>query len=390
VAFIVMTETMALSLDVSAVPIRPGGAGYYTIELARLLCARADISLTMVARRGDAQRWEKLADGRAAVAASVPRHRPGRLTFEQIGFPRLLDNLGVQVHHAPHYTMPEHTSVPCVVTIHDCTFFDHPEWHLRSKVLLFRRAIRRASRRAAALICVSQGTAGLLQEYCDVRAPIVVAPLGVDHHRFTPHEPYPGADRALLSSVGLPADRPLVAFVGTLEPRKGVAPLIAAFDRVAQTQSDAVLVLAGQMGWGLAQTERALGAARHGDRIVRTDYLPDAAVPALLRQATVVAYPALEEGFGLPALEALACGTPLITTSGTVMAELAGGAAQLVTPGDVTTLADALAEALVAGRDSPDVARRRALGIEVAARHTWEASVERHLTAYRMALSVPK
>jgi glycosyltransferase involved in cell wall biosynthesis len=385
-----MSEQMALSLDVSAVPARPGGAGYYTIELARLLCARDDLSVTLVARRGDADRWEKLADGRAAVMPMVPRQRPGRLTFEQIGFPRLLTSLGVQVHHAPHYTMPERASVPCVVTIHDCTFFDHPEWHLRSKVLLFRRAIRRASRRAAALICVSEGTSRLLQEYCDVRAPIVVAPLGVDHHRFTPREPYAGADRALLSSVGLPVERPLVAFVGTLEPRKGVAPLIAAFDRVAETHGDAVLVLAGQMGWGLAQTERALSDARHGDRIVRTDYLPDAAVPALLRQATVVAYPALEEGFGLPALEALASGTPLITTAGTVMAELAGGSAQLVAPGDVATLADALAAALETDRDSPDVAHRRALGIEVAAAHTWEASVERHLRAYQIALSGPK
>ena len=77
----------------------------------------------------------------------------------------------------------------------------------------------------------------------------------------------------------------------------------------------------------MAETERALAAARHADRIVRTGYLPDEAVPALLRQAAVVAYPALEEGFGLPALEALACGAPLVTTEGTAMAEMAGGAA---------------------------------------------------------------
>ena len=382
-----MNSKIALSLDVSAVPTRPGGAGYYTIELARLLCAHPDISLTVVARRGDRARWREMIGSSADVIASVPSRRPGRLVFEQIGFPRLLDSLGVQVHHAPHYTMPERAAVPCVVTIHDCTFFDHPEWHLRSKVLLFRRAIRRASLRAAALICVSKGTADLLREFCEVRAPIVVAPLGVDHHRFTPEEPSPGADRAILSGIGVPLDRPIVAFVGTLEPRKGVAPLIAAFDRVAEVHRDAILVLGGQMGWGLTQTERALENARHGDRIVRAGYLPDAAVPALLRQATVVAYPALEEGFGLPALEALACGTPLITTAGTVMAELAGGAAQLVIPGDVVTLADALASALAGGKEAPDFIERRALGVRVAAEHTWEASVARHLTAYEMALS---
>ena len=148
--------------------------------------------------------------------------------------------------------------------------------------------------------------------------------------------------RAILAASGVPTDRPIVAFVGTLEPRKGVAPLVAAFDRVAETQRDAVLVLGGQVGWGLTGIERALAEARHGDRIIRTGYLPDAAVPALLRQSTVVAYPALEEGFGLPALEALACGAPLITTEGTAMAEMAQGAARLVRPGNDADLADAL------------------------------------------------
>jgi glycosyltransferase involved in cell wall biosynthesis len=301
---------LALSLDVSAVPARPAGAGYYTMELARGLSSRADIALTMVARRGDEERWLGLAAGGAHVVGAVPVSRPGRLVFEQARFPRLLGSLDVVGHHAPHYTMPERSPVPCVVTIHDCTFFDHPEWHVRSKALLFRRAIRRASLHAGALVCVSEVTAARLRVCCEVRAPIVVAPHGVDHQRFTPLEPAPGADAALLAASGVPHDRPLVSFVGTLEPRKGVASLVAAFDRVAAAQRDAVLVLGGQVGWGLRGIERALAAARHGDRIIRTGYLPDAAVPALLRQSTVVAYPAVEEGFGLPALEALACGAP--------------------------------------------------------------------------------
>ncbi len=187
----------------------------------------------------------------------------------------------------------------------------------------------------------------------------------------------------MLDAVGVPADRPLVVFVGTLEPRKGVVPLVAAFDRLARWHPDAVLVLGGQTGWGMAETERALAAAAHTERIVRTGYLPDDAVPALLRQASVVAYPALEEGFGLPALEALACGAPLVTTEGTAMAEVAGGAALLVPGGDVAALADALRTALEQGRDT----ERRALGIRVAGERTWEASVAQHLHAYAVALA---
>jgi glycosyltransferase involved in cell wall biosynthesis len=381
---------LALTLDVSAVPLRPGGAGHYTIALARGLSARPDIALTMVSRRGDEGRWLAVGEDAGRVVGAVPARRAGRLVFEQARFPSLLGTLGVDVHHGPHYTMPERSPVPCVVTVHDCTFFDHPEWHVRSKALLFRRAIRHACLHAGALVCVSDVTATRVRACCDVRAPIVVAPHGVDHERFTANEPAPGADRAMLEGSGIPADRPLVAFVGTLEPRKGVASLVSAFDRVAEVQRDAVLVVCGQIGWGLAETERALARARHGDRIVRVGYLPDMAIPALLRQATVVAYPAVEEGFGLPALEALACGAPLITTEGTAMADMAGGAAVLVGPGDDAALADALGLALERGRAAPEVLRRRSLGLEVAAGYTWTSSVARHVEAYRLALGPPK
>ena len=377
-----MTSALGLSLDVSAVPVHPGGAGYYTMALASGLSGRDDVDLTLIARRGDEERWAGLAD-RATVRAAVPGSRPGRLAFEQIGLSSVLRSLDVQVHHGPHYTMPARSPVPCAVTIHDCTFFDHPEWHLRSKAAFFRRAIRRAARHAGVLICVSQVTAGRLQECCEVRAPVVVAPHGVDHRRFSPSEPSEGVDRAALAALGVPLDRPLVAFVGTLEPRKGVVPLVAAFDHLADTDPDPVLVLGGQPGWGMAETERAVAAARHPERIVRTGYLPDEAVPALLRRAAVVAYPALEEGFGLPALEALACGAPLVTTEGTAMAEVARGAALLVPPGDVSALVSALGVALEGGHTT----ERRALGLTVAGEHTWEASVARHRHAYAVAVA---
>jgi glycosyltransferase involved in cell wall biosynthesis len=251
--------------------------------------------------------------------------------------------------------------------------------------VFFRRAIRRAARHAGVLICVSEATATRLQASCEVRVPVVVAPHGVDHQRFTATEPSAGADAAILGDAGIPTDRPLVVFVGTLEPRKGVATLVAAFDQVAEHHVDAVLVLAGQMGWGLAETERALAAARHRDRIIETGYLADTAVPALLRRAAVVAYPSLDEGFGLPALEALACGAALVTTEGTAMAEVAGSAARLVPPDDAGALADALRAALEESPQSAGAGQRRALGLARAAGYTWEASLQRHLAAYELA-----
>ena len=235
------------------------------------------------------------------------------------------------------------------------------------------------------LVCVSQVTADRLRDCCEVRAPVVVAPHGVDHRRFSPARAgRRGGPGRCWAPLGVPSDRPLVVFVGTLEPRKGVAPLVAAFDEVARPDPDVVLVLGGQTGWGMAETERALAAGpprRTGSSAPAT--CPDQAVPALLRQASVVAYPALEEGFGLPALEALACGAPLVTTEGTAMAELAAGAALLVPPGDAGALAGALRTALDEGRAT----ERRARGIAVAGERTWEASVTQHLRAYAVARS---
>jgi glycosyltransferase involved in cell wall biosynthesis len=373
---------LRLSLDVTAVPVHPAGAGRYTVELVGALSARQDIDLVLTARSGDGERWRQLTEGRGALSSTrAPDRRPLRLLWEQLRFPSVIEGLHVDVHHGPHYTMPERARVPVVVTVHDCTFFDHPEWHERSKVLLFRRAIKVAARRASAVVCVSRTTADRFAEICNPRVPVVVAPHGVDLDRFRPEEPVAGTDAALLAGMGLPTDRPLIVFVGTIEPRKGVTELVAAFERVAPSFPDALLVIAGLPGWG---AEAEIGAASSSARVVRTGYVDDEAVPALLRRATAVAYPALVEGYGLPALEALACGSPLVTTSGTAMAEMADGAALLVPPGDVGALADALA-AMLAG-DDPATAERRRRGLDIAAGRTWERSAELHMAAYRAAI----
>ncbi|PZS22042.1 MAG: glycosyl transferase family 1 [Acidimicrobiales bacterium] len=372
-------DRLRLSLDVTAVPTRPMGAGRYTLDLAAALATRDDVDLALVSRANDDERWRELAPA-ATVESLAPGHRPARLAWEQTRQPQLLSRLGVEVHHSPHYTMPERATVPRVVTIHDLTFFDHPEWHQRSKVSLFRRATRVAARHAEALVCVSEATANRLRERFTPTGPVHVVRHGVDHLRFRPEEPSPGADAHILAHLGITG--PYVAFIGTFEPRKDVPTLIRAFDRMSSAHPGLKLVLAGQPGWGKAEVETALGQARQSDRVIRTGYIPDAAVPALLRQATAVAYPSLVEGFGLPALEALACGTPLVTTTGSAMQEVAEGAALLVNPGDLDGLAGAL-DMVVRGDDA--LAGRQSRGLAIAARHTWAASAAGHLAAYQSA-----
>ncbi|MBV8981545.1 MAG: glycosyltransferase family 4 protein [Acidimicrobiia bacterium] len=362
--------TVRVSLDATAIPARPVGAGRYVLELASAMSKREDVELVVVSRRGDGARWP------SPVVERAPRPRPLRLLWEQTALPRVLRELHVDVHHAPHYTMPERSRVPAVVTVHDMTLFDHPEWHERKKVPFFRRAIRVSVQKADAVICVSEVTAHRLRARLTPVAPVHVIPHGVDHARFRPDAS--SEDMSVVEALGV--RHPYIAFLGTLEPRKDVPVLVAAFDRVASAHPDLSLVIGGLDGWGATAVSEAIGRATNAGRIRRLGYIPEDVVPALLRQAGVVAYPSLEEGFGLPALEALACGAPLVTTEGTAMAEVTGDAAVLIPPGDVGALAEAL-DALVGG--GPEVDRLRRRGPEVAAGYTWDASAAAHAEVYR-------
>jgi glycosyltransferase involved in cell wall biosynthesis len=380
------SDALRVALDVSAVPERPVGAGHYILQLARQLSSRPDVDLVLCSRTADRDRWAPLV-APGDLLAAAPGPRPLRLAWERLRLGALVASSDAAVHHGPHYTMPRRSAVPAVVTVHDLSFFDAPAWHERSKVVLFRRAIERAARDAAVVVCPSRVTADGLHRWCRVTAEVVVAPHGVDADRFRPDEPSPGWDAALLASLDhrLTAGRQLLVFVGTLEPRKDVPALVRAFSAVAARHPEALLVLAGGRGWGGDAVDAAVTVSGLAPRVVRTGYVDDAAIPALLRSATAVVYPSLYEGFGLPALEALACGARLVTTSGTAMEEVAGTSALLVPPGDVGALGDVL-DAVLGGRDDDRaVSTRRATGFAVAAAHTWEASADLHVGAYRAA-----
>lgn len=368
---------MRVLLDVSAVPAEPVGAGVYTLELARGLSARPEVSLVLLTRRGDEGRWATIAPGSTVVAA-VPPSRPARLVWEQVRAPGLARRLAVDLWHGPHYTMPIRLTVPAVVTVHDLTFFDHPEWHERSKVEYFRRMIRASTARANGIVCGSEFTEARLHAHTDPVGTVTVIPYGVDHDRFAPATAEDTADElAALGRLGIRA--PYVGFLSTIEPRKNVAGLVRAFARIAPGRPDLQLVLAGGRGWGVDTVHRAIEQSRVATRINRPGYLDDELVPAFYRHAAVIAYPSFEEGFGFPALEALACGAPVVTSRGSALEEVVADAALTVDATDDAAIAEAIERALepVCARDLRARGPRRARGFR------WDDSIDAHVALYQ-------
>ncbi len=366
---------LRLGMDVSAVPTNAAGAGRYVIELLRRLNDATDLTLNCFSRIDDADRWTRLAP-RANVSAITPIGRGARLLWEQTGFAGHVHRSGIDVLHSPHYTMPRGARIPVVVTMHDMFFFTHPQWHERSKVMFFRHAIKRSMAHADAVIAVSQFTADAIRERFPERE-VMVIPHGVDHDRFRCGDEYVETDHATLELLEIP--RRYILSVGTIEPRKNIPTLIRAFDDIANRDSSISLVIAGTRGWQSESFDQALRAAKHRNRIIVTGYVADNAIPALLRNARVVAYPAFAEGFGLPALESLACGAPLVTTKGSAMEEVCGDAACYVNPDDDIGMSCAIARLL---EDQTYAETFRAIGPVRSQQYTWEKSYAAHRELY--------
>lgn len=264
---------------------------------------------------------------------------------------------------------------PCVTVVYDLVPFDRRFSPPRGS-LAERATLPLAVRRAALLLAISDATrAELIQRFPTAASKTHVVYPAADA-AFTSH----GSDSSpVLRRYGL--ERPFVLLVGTLEPRKNLPRAIEAFaglphDLTAQHE----LVVVGAKGWGADET--MAGAARHAKHVRALGFIPDADLPALYRGARVLCYPSLQEGFGLPVLEALQCGTPVIASGVSSMPEAGGDAARYVDPHDVRDIRCALEEVL----GDPQLRREMsARGLTHAARFSWDRSAAQVMEALEAA-----
>lgn len=363
---------MRVTLDATPLLGVRTGIGRYVHQLLDALASRDEVTSGTLELRATAwsARGARLVDLPTRVTQVGPRV-PARLlraAWTRTDHPRVETLVGrTDVVHGTNFVSPPTRRAREVVTIHDLTYE-----HLRDTVdadsLAYGTLVRRALGRGAHVVSPTRVVADAVRdEYGVSSGRVHVTPLGVDEAW---HLASPRPDVARRAG----ADRPYLVFVGSLDPRKNLRRLVAAHARLRATDADAPdLVLAGPAG-------RADLAPSPG--VHRSGRLSDADLRGLVAASAGLVLPSLDEGFGLPVVEALAAGRPVVAADLPVLHEVAGPYATFADPHDVDALADALARALAAPDDQPAQAARRAH----AATFTWDACAAATLSAYRAAL----
>jgi alpha-1,3-rhamnosyl/mannosyltransferase len=362
--------------------VRDFGIGTYIRQLLRAMARRPESEAYRFRVYRRAADKELLADLPERFEM-VSEESAGYSVAELTRFAWRLWRDRLDLYHATHYVLPPLPRGKAVVTIHDIIHLLYPQFlPSRAAHLYARSMIRRALRRADRIITVSYNSKRDLVDYFSVSpARIEVIYNGVSP-RFRPDVPAEERDR-VVRQYGLPT--PYLLFLGGEKPHKNLQGVVRAFAQ-ARRLADLphALALAGPPPRNPARLAALISALELDERVFRPGLVAEEDLPGLVTGADVLLYPTLYEGFGLPVIEAMACGTPVLTSATSALQEIAGGYAYLVDPMDV----DAIARGIVAlATDEKTRADFRELGRKRALDFSWDKAAERTLEVYRAALA---
>ncbi len=301
-----------------------------------------------------------------------------RVLWEQTALPwwALRDRLDVT--HSFLNVTPLAAPGAQVLTIHDLSYIVEPRAHPWRRRVYLNVMSRLAARRARVILADSKATRDDIVRHFGTDPRKIRVVYAATDPNMRPLDPDSVAE--FREQKGLPDE--FVLYLGTLEPRKNVDVLVRAFGRLRRSGYDGELVLAGGPGWGYGAIERAVADEGLGDVVRFAGFVPGDEQALWYNSAQVFVYPSAYEGFGLPVLEAMACGTPVVTSDASSLPEVAGDAGVLTTPGDDAELAAVMMELVgAAGRR----AELREKGLAQARKFSWDVAAERCREAYRLA-----
>jgi len=375
---------MRVALDGFPLSSPKTGIGHYTFELARSLAQlapgdRFDLISPIPFTAAAASEIEKAS--LPNLGFFNPRATSFRRHWWAVGLPLYLRQSPVDLFHGTNYEVPLWNRSHNVVTIHDLSILLHPEHHERHLVRRARRRLPLMVRSAAMIIAVTESIKREIVEHLGVKPERVAV---------TPEAPRRTFHRipiteTLATRKQLEIEDDFLLFVGTVEPRKNLLTLVSALDDVLRNTSlRPQLVIAGGKGWLTDELDAFMETSGVKERVRFIGYTSDEDLRALYSACRVCVYPSLYEGFGLPPLEAMACGAPVITSRIPAIEETVGSAAILVEPTDVAALAKSIVEVW---NDPQHRDHLSAAGLTRAAKFTWERTAELTLEVYRDLLS---
>ncbi len=393
---------MNVVLSIEAIHPPLAGIGRYAWELATRLAMHSEIETIRYLSDGMWRDLPKLEPGNEAAADETPvcvvpdapklnykgrlRQRLGRLSPVSRLYSKLvpfiaenqLNTVKSGIFHGPNYFVPK-TRLPSLVTIHDLSIYRYPQWHPQTRIERMKFAIPQAVQRSSKVLTDSLATKlEVMSEFSLSHDQVCAVPLGVDE-TFHPRDDH--EIESILARFGLRPDG-YSFFVSTIEPRKNLINLLNAYRHLPAAMRAAwPLVLVGGAGWQNEEIHAEIERGKSEGWLKYLGFVDQKLLPVFYAGCRLFTYPSWYEGFGLPIAEAMASGVPVLTSNCSSMPEVAGGAAMLVEPGDVTSIYQGLMQAL---EDESWRATAIARGLHRASELTWDACVQNTVAAYKL------